>query len=217
MGVGETRVLTFTFESSNLRGLQEVTFSGNAIPLTGESLLSRNESATLEIMVTGNGQSDGIAGVLESLGLPAWSIAVLALLVVSLLGLGILRLRRTDSAISGGELLTSDAIFGAQETRREAALNIGGASDDQTSGAVSAEELAVALSQSQPKLSLPPVPGAAVVPAGLPPAPTALPTGLPPALPQNGPPLPSGGLPPGWTMEQWQHYGQEYLERTGQA
>ena len=218
MGVGETRILAFTFESSDLRGLQDVTFSGTAIPLTGELLLSRNESATLEIMVSGSGQSDGLAGVLESLGLPAWSIAILALLVVSLLGLGILRLRRSDSANSlGGELLSSDAIFGAQESRREAALNIGGASDDQTSGAVSAEELAVALSQSQPKLSLPPVPGASVVPTGLPPAPTALPAGLPPALPQNGPPLPAGGLPPGWTMEQWQHYGQEYLERTGQA
>ena len=218
MGVGETRILEFTFESSDLRGLQDVTFSGTAIPLTGESLLSRNESATLEIMVSGSGESDGLAGVLESLGLPAWSIAILALLVVSLLGLGILRLRRSDSANSlGGELLSSDAIFGAQESRREAALNIGGASDDQTSGAVSAEELAVALSQSQPKLSLPPVPGAAVVPTGLPPAPAALPAGLPPALPQNGPPLPAGGLPPGWTMEQWQHYGQEYLERTGQA
>ena len=28
-----------------------------------------------------------------------------------------------------------------------------------------------------------------------------------------GPPLPPGGLPAGWTMEQWQHYGQQYLDR----
>ena len=27
------------------------------------------------------------------------------------------------------------------------------------------------------------------------------------------PPLPEGGLPTGWTMEQWQHYGQEYLDK----
>jgi hypothetical protein len=26
-----------------------------------------------------------------------------------------------------------------------------------------------------------------------------------------GPPLPPGGLPVGWTMEQWTHYGQEHL------
>jgi hypothetical protein len=26
-----------------------------------------------------------------------------------------------------------------------------------------------------------------------------------------GPPLPEGGLPEGWTMEQWQHYGEQFL------
>ena len=25
-------------------------------------------------------------------------------------------------------------------------------------------------------------------------------------------PLPEGGLPDGWTMEQWQHYGHQYSE-----
>jgi uncharacterized membrane protein len=29
-----------------------------------------------------------------------------------------------------------------------------------------------------------------------------------------GPPLPEGGLPAGWTMEQWQYYGQQYLDGT---
>ena len=28
---------------------------------------------------------------------------------------------------------------------------------------------------------------------------------------QTGPALPSSGLPDGWTMEQWQHYGEQYL------
>jgi hypothetical protein len=27
-----------------------------------------------------------------------------------------------------------------------------------------------------------------------------------------GPPIPAAGIPVGWTMEQWQHYGQQYLE-----
>jgi thiol-disulfide isomerase/thioredoxin len=27
-----------------------------------------------------------------------------------------------------------------------------------------------------------------------------------------GPPIPETGLPPGWTMEQWRHYGQNYLD-----
>jgi hypothetical protein len=32
------------------------------------------------------------------------------------------------------------------------------------------------------------------------------------------PPLPDGGLPDGWSMEQWSHYGEQYLDRLeGQA
>ena len=42
-----------------------------------------------------------------------------------------------------------------------------------------------------------------------------------PAPPQNipqvpvhrGPPLPPGGLPAGWSMDQWEYYGQQYLDR----
>jgi hypothetical protein len=29
----------------------------------------------------------------------------------------------------------------------------------------------------------------------------------------SGPPLPAAGLPDGWTMEQWKHYGQQWLDR----
>ena len=32
--------------------------------------------------------------------------------------------------------------------------------------------------------------------------------------PTAGPPLPETGLPPGWTEEQWQYYGQQYLDGT---
>jgi len=33
---------------------------------------------------------------------------------------------------------------------------------------------------------------------------------------QAGPPLPPGGLPVGWSMEQWAHYGQQYLDQMNQ-
>ena len=36
---------------------------------------------------------------------------------------------------------------------------------------------------------------------------------LPTPQPYAGPPLPASGLPPGWTMEQWAYYGQQYLDR----
>jgi hypothetical protein len=32
------------------------------------------------------------------------------------------------------------------------------------------------------------------------------------ALSQRGPPLPESGLPEGWTMEQWEHYGHQWLD-----
>jgi hypothetical protein len=44
-------------------------------------------------------------------------------------------------------------------------------------------------------------------PAPVPVQPTA------PIIPSAGPQLPAGGLPSGWTMEQWNYYGQQYLDR----
>ena len=32
---------------------------------------------------------------------------------------------------------------------------------------------------------------------------------------QSGPPVPEAGLPEGWTMEQWNHYGQQWLDNQG--
>ena len=31
----------------------------------------------------------------------------------------------------------------------------------------------------------------------------------------SAPPLPATGLPDGWTMEQWEHYGQQWLDQQG--
>ncbi|MEC7042662.1 MAG: hypothetical protein VXW89_05075, partial [Candidatus Thermoplasmatota archaeon] len=31
----------------------------------------------------------------------------------------------------------------------------------------------------------------------------------------NAPPLPASGLPEGWTMEQWEHYGQQWVDQQG--
>ena len=42
--------------------------------------------------------------------------------------------------------------------------------------------------------------------------PIPLKSSAPPPPPMIAP-LPPGGLPPGWTMEQWHYYGEEYLEK----
>ena len=44
------------------------------------------------------------------------------------------------------------------------------------------------------------------------PAPTTTPENT---LPAGTPPLPPGGLPEGWTMDQWAHYGDEYRKQQG--
>ena len=45
-------------------------------------------------------------------------------------------------------------------------------------------------------------------------APVAAPA--PPVVAHAGPPLPPGGLPAGWTMEQWTYYGQQYIDQMNQ-
>ena len=57
--------------------------------------------------------------------------------------------------------------------------------------------------QQMPQPVVAPVPQPVVAPLPLPVVPV-------------GPPLPPGGLPAGWTMEQWQYYGQQYLDRLQQ-
>jgi len=62
--------------------------------------------------------------------------------------------------------------------------------------------------------------------AAAPSIPTSMPAAAPDPAPspapepepatETGPPLPEGGLPAGWTMEQWNHYGQQWLDQNQQ-
>jgi len=133
---------------------------------------------------------------------------------------------------SSTDLVSPDAHTNPDHlgTRRDEALDISHSVNDMASGEVSKDEIAAALAQSMdmpiPMPSAPAgLPPAGLPPAGLPPAglpPAGLPpAGLPPSTVKEvpplpvGPPLPPGGLPNGWTMEQWQHYGEQYLQRMG--
>ncbi len=67
-----------------------------------------------------------------------------------------------------------------------------------------------------PPVGLPPVGLPLAQTKALPPLPTSAPPQINPVDPTpSGPPLPPTGLPPGWSMEQWQHYGEEWLKRNG--
>ena len=96
-----------------------------------------------------------------------------------------------------------------------------------TSGEVSADEIASALAQS---MELPAFAKTPNIPKGMPPK-MNIPVGMPPKLnippvmpmPQIAPPLPQQpaltrplpptGLPPGWSVEQWNAYGHMWLEK----
>ena len=127
--------------------------------------------------------------------------------------------------------------------RRESALDIGTSQNMMTSGEVSQDEIAAALAQSidlptpvSPTPSnLPPLgklpqglPPVGNIPLGMPPR-ANIPQGMPPVIPAKvvpnipqviprqatpqPPPLPPTGLPPGWTMDQWNAYGHMWLEK----
>ena len=60
----------------------------------------------------------------------------------------------------------------------------------------------------------PSTPSSMPTPAPAPAAPA--PVAETPVAQDSTPPLPDGGLPAGWTMEQWKHYGQQWLEQNQQ-
>jgi uncharacterized membrane protein len=206
-------------------------------------VMTTSEGVVIELMVdtsvSSQQSSGGIFGTLPAyVSYPLVLIALLGLLY------GGRKLKQSSKMDDDGtDLVAPDAHTDADHlgTRRDAALDISNSVNDIASGEVSQDEIAAALAQS---LSMP-VAGNASVPTGRPPSgapPKGMPpAGLPPAglppmglppvqsqavpakvVPQlpavpiaSGPPLPPGGLPDGWTMEQWSHYGEQYLQRMG--
>ena len=184
-------------------------------------------TATLEISVKNTQSQGGLFGIVS----PTVGYSVIAALI---LGVAIIARRIKKSAprdTSGEDLVAPDAHSIPDDgARMRAVMDSVVGQESLASGGVSAEEIADALAKSIPSLPPPSAPGMvpqgrppSAVPAGRPPA--VIPQGRPPApapqplqapAPQVGPPLPPGGLPPGWTMEQWQYYGHQWLAQQGQ-
>ena len=195
-------------------------------------LLTTTDGVVIEYMadtsVSSQQSSGGIFGTL-----PAYVSYPLVVFVLLGLIYGGRKLKQSSKMDDDGtELVAPDAFTDADHlgTRRDQVLDISHSVNDIASGEVSQDEIAAALAQS---LSMPAPVAKASVPAGRPPSAGLPPAGLPPAglppvgLPPvkavpdlpipvpAGPPLPPGGLPAGWTMEQWNHYGEQYLQRMG--
>ena len=206
--------------------------------LDGEEVIGE---ARIEASVSLQNSGGGIFAILPPwLSITLSSVVLIGLAVVALrlrkTGDG---LDRGEELVAPNAHVTADL----SGERRKSALDIGNSVNEQSSGSVSQDEIAAALAQSlEPLPSLPgqipdgrPPSMLSKVPAGKPPAgsppkvlppigslpspavsPAPLPTPVPvqtqPVTP-SVPPLPEKGLPAGWTMEQWSHYGWEWIKR----
>ena len=198
---------------------------------------------SVEVAPAPAGNNGGLFGVLPAWAAGLVLAGVLLVLVV--VGLRVRGTAVVPDM--GEDILAPGAHAQADtDGQRRADLLDTGAEHDMTSGAVSEAEIQAALAQSIEPLPTPapgPVvpagrPPMAAVPKGLPPLGAPLPAGRPPAakplppLPAPAvapplpalppaqpavPPVPAEGLPEGWTMEQWQHYGQQWLVQNGRA
>ena len=168
-------------------------------------------------------------------------IAIIVILPIIAV-VGIRRLRsKAKTYLDDAETLVSPGVHTTQDNvgdrRAEALMEDVENNEDLISGGISDGEIQAALIQSIGGL---PPPGPTPIPSGLPPVPGELPEGLPPldlppvqkpavappqaafepaesTSPNISPPLPPEGLPAGWTMEQWKHYGAEWLLRQGRS
>ena len=192
-----------------------------------------DSSVLLEVSVKNTKSQGGLFGIVS----PEIAYSIIGVLI---LGIAIVARRIKKSApkdFSGEELVAPDAhSIPDSGERMQAVMDSVVGQESAASGGVSAEEIADALAKSIPSLPTPAAPSR--VPMGRPPSdipagrpPVQIPQGRPPApVPQGrppvaappqpatpaAPPLPPGGLPPGWTMEQWQYYGHQWLASQGQ-
>jgi len=190
------------------------------------TLTCGDESITLEISVKNTKSQGGLFGIVS----PTVAYSIIGALI---LGVAIIARRIKKSApkdFSGEELVAPDAHSIPDDGERmQAVMDSVVGQESFASGDVSAEEIADALAKSIPTLPTPAAPPMGrpptatpdgrppvVIPQGRPPA--AAPAVTPPPVPATpaAPPLPPEGLPPGWTMEQWQYYGHQWLAQQGQ-
>ena len=178
-------------------GLMQIRVFANSTILVGSNQLEAatnpvNADLSLSVSKERTSHSGGLSGFFESMGLPAWSLALIFALAVTAIATTVFRMRQSTLPIRNEEELIpkgSALQAGTQEHRREVALDTYSAGDVVT-GDVSETEIEEAMSAVLP--SLPSL-----------------------EVPEGAAPLPLTGLPDGWTMEQWVSYGHAWWEQNG--
>ena len=191
--IGESFTVSFkiTPRKSSEDGLKQIEIYANS---TANETLSFSTNSTIQIQISKSETANegGISGLLSSIGLPSWSLAVLFLLaMVGIVAVGVRARNKFSPLDSDQELIPRGSALqaGSQEERRAAALDTS-TTGDVVTGDVSDSEIEEMLQSSIPTLPTHQVPEGAL-------------------------PLPLTGLPEGWTMEQWVAYGHIWWEQNG--
>jgi len=190
---GESRIFTITVKPNSNAGFGLASFILTAVPIDFEPEEAEATEAEITLQMSRERitNSGGISGILENLGLPQWVLPLLFL--ISLTGaifLGLkLRANSQDLMSPEEELIPAGSalLSGNSNERRAAALDTSLGSSDTLTGGVSDDEIQAAIAASGPGKLVP--------------------------TPEGVAPLPLGGLPDGWTMEQWNSYGHLWWEQ----
>ena len=172
-------------------GLTHIQFSANSTGSGGVTASITGGSIEIGISKERDSSRGGLGGILDSLGLPNWTLALTFILLLGFVVVSGVRMRKSSAqSLSPEEELIPEGsalLAGTQSERKAAALETS-ASGEVLTGGVSDDEIQTAIAQSAPMLK-------------------------PPTAAEGAPPLPLGGLPEGWTMEQWNTYGHLWWEQ----
>ena len=189
LATGETKEITITVDitETTLKNLNGDTLTVNLTVWARSETVSDAANAVLEVTLVRMDSS--VDSAADEAGLQLDVIALWGVFILILVG--------------GVVVLLS--ILQTEEEEDEYA-NWG---EDGYEDSLAATYGAVAAAPSIPTSM--PAPAAADAPAPAPEMPAPA-----PVMEDSMPPLPEGGLPAGWTMEQWKHYGQQWLEQNQQ-
>ncbi|MDA8615334.1 hypothetical protein N9L27_00735 [Candidatus Poseidoniales archaeon] len=196
LAVEEEREVTVYFEVSEttLLNLGSDSFSTDLTLWARSETVSDAANTNLQvILIKQSSEIDG-AGSADD-GLPIGSIAMW-LGFIAVMGVGVFMILN---------------ILREEEEEDD----YGGWGEEGYENSIEATYGAVAAAPTVPVAGMPPAAAPPAAPAPAAPAPAA-PAPAAPA-PSAAPPVPAAGLPDGWTMEQWEVYGQMWLEQNGMA
>jgi len=209
LAVEEERQVTviFTVSQVTLDNLGQPSLYTNLTLWAQSQTVSDAASTTLQLQLIETGASSEDGANSDSDGIDIVSILTwIGFIAVFLVGIGVIFRILTEEE-------EEDDYGGWGEEGYEGSV-------EATYGAVAAAPtVPVAGALYEPPTAMPPATPAAMppAPAPAPAAPAQVPLPTAPEAVESAPPVPAGGLPDGWTMEQWQVYGQMWLEQNGQA